>query len=312
MTLFEEICYESQLLNEGVSNTKINSAINGMHPVTIVYDDQKGGGGKEWRLIYPVAYGTTKAGKPVIRAYQVSGSSKRGITNPPNNRQYPQWKFFLTDRIKSWSMDKTETFDGDNLTAFNENGDDLMSVVYNIAPIGNARRILSRRRKQEKDTANNNQPEIGYEPITKADVEGIELPKQQENQPKRKYTGKEIIDNILNSIYNSKPAQGIKNVVNKVKNTFSKNKENQPNQQNNVDNKENETDIERNNLLTAPETEPVTKNDISGVNDSSDKSTNANITQPKDEPISKNDINNVQDNELSKSYKDLTERMNNL
>ena len=150
MSLFEEICNETFVLIEGVSNTKINKAINGMHPVTISYDDGKGGNGKGLRTIYPVAFGLTSAENRVIRAFQPSGDTKRGI---------PKWKYFRVDRIKSWDMNEKIKYDGDKLEGFmsdgkSKSGDDLMSVVYNIAPIGNARFIRKQNKSGKQELSN--------------------------------------------------------------------------------------------------------------------------------------------------------------
>ena len=141
MNLFEEIVLESSLLTEGISVDSITNAINGLHPTWITYDDTKGGGGKARRLIYPVAYGLTSAGNPVVRAFQPQGSSKRGLTTPPNDREYPKWKYFRVDRIKFWRTVNSNTYNTDELVGFNEEGDKSMSEVYVIAPIGNAKKI---------------------------------------------------------------------------------------------------------------------------------------------------------------------------
>jgi len=300
MTLFEEICNETLMLTESVSNTKINKAINGMHPVTISYDDGKTDGkGKNWRLIYPVAYGLTSAGNPVIRAYQEKGDSRRGLTTPPNDREYPKWKYFRVDRIKSWYMDKTQTFDGENLEAFNEGGDDSMSVVYNIAPIGNAKQINRQQKYQDKQMSNNKEVEIDDKPITKADVEGISIPQQDttSQQPKQKYTARQVIDNIISRLKNSKPVQTMKNLFTR--------------QQNNVDNVNTNVNLNNNNLLSAPDTKPIEKTDVKGVNTSLPQQTTS-VNAPTDKPITKDDVENVQDNDLTRSFKDMTNRMNNL
>lgn len=293
MDLFEDIIRETFLINESVTINGINDAINGLHPVWITYDDEKGGDGKNRRLIYPVAYGLTSKGNPVVRAFQPSGSSKRGLTTPPNNREYPKWKYFRVDRIKFWRMVSSKTFDGKTLEGFNEEGDNSMSIVYTIAPIGNAKQLIKQK------------PEIGYKPITKQDVENIptednvetqqQEPESQQTtvqpkeQPKRKYSARQIINNILS----------------RIKNTFTKKK-------NNVDNSQQTQDINNKNL-TVQDTEPVTKQDVSP--NVSQKQTATTTEKPSDEPITKNDVNQeetVENNPLTNKYKDMMSRWNNL
>ena len=80
-------------------DTNIKKAINKALRVRISYDDGKdktisNAKGKKTRYILPVAYGLLKNGKRAIRAYQTSGSTKRGT---------PKWKLFLLDNIYSWT-----------------------------------------------------------------------------------------------------------------------------------------------------------------------------------------------------------------
>ena len=120
MNLFEEIVNETSLLTEGVSSDNIVKAISGLHPAWISYNDTKGGGGKGRRIIYPIAYGLTKSGNPVVRAFQPSGSSKRGLTTPPNNRKYPKWKYFRLDRITFWRTVNSREFNPEDLVTKKE------------------------------------------------------------------------------------------------------------------------------------------------------------------------------------------------
>lgn len=293
MTLFEEIYKE--VITEAVSNTKINKAINGMHPVSIVYDDQDGGGGKGPRTIYPVAFGKTKLkngeeGNPVIRAFQPSGDTKRGT---------PKWKYFRVDRIKSWNMDEKAKFDSEDLTGFmsdgtSKTGDDSMSVIYNIAPIGNARFIHKQNKKQEKETEK--EDVIDYKPITKDDIDSVDVEKPIEEVPGKKYNVRQIINNLYNTIKNS-------SAVKKVSSLFNKN----------VDNKEAQEDI--NKKMYATETKPISKDEIDAqsINAEEENTTTSEpITNRTDKPITKDEIENVEDNPLTNSFKDMTNRMNNL
>ena len=138
MASFKEIVNES-LLNEIAQNREddIKKAINNVLRVRIGYNDKKGGKGKNERYILPVAFGLTKSGKKAIRAYQTAGSSKRGLTNPPNNRKIPKWKLFLMDNIYSWS-NGTKSFkdyrDALINLGLNTHGDKGMTTIFAITP----------------------------------------------------------------------------------------------------------------------------------------------------------------------------------
>ena len=120
MTLFEQII--SSVLNEDVGVNKINDAINNTYEVKISYhSDTDNASGQ--RIIQPVAYGLTKAGKPVIRAYQPFGDTQTSI---------PNWKLFLVSGIKFWKPLRKNKFSKPK-EDFNPEGDKSMSVVFNIA-----------------------------------------------------------------------------------------------------------------------------------------------------------------------------------
>lgn len=292
MDLFEQI-YKETFLLESVSNTKINKAISGMHPVSIVYDDQKGGKGKGPRIIYPVAYGLTTANNPVVRAFQPSGDTKRGV---------PKWKYFRVDRIKSWNIDMKNKFDGDSLEGFmsngsSETGDDSMSVIYNIAPIGNARYIHKQNKLKNSDFSNEKEIEIDDKPITKDDVKNIDVEETPKTQTNSKYSAKQIINNLISRIKDSNFGQKVQNILGKKENP--------------IDNTEQKTDI-NNNLMTAPDAKPVTKQEINNGEETGEKEENNSIPKQTDEPVTHDDVSNVKDNELTKSYNDMMNRMNNL
>lgn len=137
MELLEKILKE--LLNEEVQADKVIDAIKKRYEVKITYaaDDDKKGQGE--RIIQPVAYGTTKAGNPVIRAFQPYGDTKT---------KTPKWKFFRLDRITGWKGMKNVKFseppgmEWQQMGAegkFNENGDDSMAEVFVIADFKNTK-----------------------------------------------------------------------------------------------------------------------------------------------------------------------------
>ena len=303
MDLFEEILLESSLLTEGVSVDSITNAINGLHPAWITYDDTKGGGGKARRLIYPVAYGTTSAGNPVVRAFQPQGSSKRGLTTPPNDREYPKWKYFRVDRIKFWRTVNSNTYNTDELVGFNEEGDKSMSEVYVIAPIGNAKKIKHNNIQTNNPSGKTSTVSFEPKPITKDEVENIDVtPTVQPN--KKKFTAKNAIDSIIGFIKNSGK---------KIGNLFGKNLENKPENPN----------INNGDTINAPDTTPVTKQEIGDetvTNQTGNQTNNQQNTPVNDEPVTKQEVDNttgeeendLKENVLSKSFNDMMNRMNNL
>lgn len=164
MSLFKGIVNES-LLNELKQSREddVKKAINNVLRVRIGYDDKQGGKGKNERYILPVAFGLTKSGKKAVRAYQTAGSSKRGLTNPPNRRKVPKWKLFLFDNIYSWSNGSKSFKDyKDQLIALglNTHGDKSMTTLYAITPFAD----------DDVQVAKDTMP-IGPKPVTKLDVE---------------------------------------------------------------------------------------------------------------------------------------------
>lgn len=152
------------LLNELSRNrdSDICNAINNVLRVRMSYNDKKGGKGKNERYILPVAYGLTKNGKPAIRAYQTAGSTKRGITNPPNPRKEPNWKLFLLDNIYSWSNGKKSFKEyGPVLISkgLNTQGDKHLPTLFAITPFANG----------NVQVAKETEP-ITSKPLTKTDI----------------------------------------------------------------------------------------------------------------------------------------------
>ena len=118
--------YESLILED--SRSQIIDAIDKKIRVNIYYlGDDNTAAGK--RTIEVYAFGLTKAGNPVIRAYQIFGDTKT---------IKPAWKFFRLDRISRWEPTKfrfyTPISDRDPVAPkFNPNGDATMATVYKIA-----------------------------------------------------------------------------------------------------------------------------------------------------------------------------------
>ena len=183
MDLFGQIV-QSVLLTEAKAPTvsDINDAINGLTPVEIRYtavDKNNKAVGR--RIIYPVAYGLTKAGNPVVRAFEPYGDTHTKV---------PAWKFFLMSGIRQWRVLKGKTFKGEKLEGFNKNGDLSMSVVYNIANIDG----------KPKDFKPTN---VKVGAVTKTDINPKEKEKEVQQianlytDDSKMYTSKEIIDDLL-------------------------------------------------------------------------------------------------------------------
>lgn len=81
------------VLNESVSSSEVNDAIDKKYQVIINYRDEKSRA-VDKRLIEPYAYGISKGGNEVFRAYQYEGDTFRGK---------PKWKLFRLDRVESWN-----------------------------------------------------------------------------------------------------------------------------------------------------------------------------------------------------------------
>jgi predicted DNA-binding transcriptional regulator YafY len=117
---------EKHLLTESVSMEDIKSAIDNKFTVNILYRDfNNAPPSKRYIQVYNLS--KTKAGNYAIRAYQITGGSKR-------NQKYGFWKIFRLDRIEGWYPTKFKWVkpisDLDNtIPKYNKNGDKSMSQV---------------------------------------------------------------------------------------------------------------------------------------------------------------------------------------
>lgn len=117
----------SSLLTEEANIPTVADAIRRRKEAKIYYkaDDDPSGSGE--RLIQPVAYGLSKAGNLVLRAFQPYGDTKTRV---------PHWKMFRLDKITNWKTLWKNTFSeppAEQYSAegkYNPNGDNSMSVVY--------------------------------------------------------------------------------------------------------------------------------------------------------------------------------------
>ena len=144
------------ILNEDIPHIdeRVKQAINKVLRVKITYNDGKlPHRGRNSRYILPVAFGLTKSGKKAVRAFQTSGSTKRGV---------PKWKLFLLNNVVSWnnSSKSFKNYKNDLIKlGLNLNGDKHMTTLFAITPFANSDIQVSK-------YANTIDPE----PILKTDV----------------------------------------------------------------------------------------------------------------------------------------------
>ena len=127
MKLLEEIVNKI-LLGESVSRNDVEEVMDAHKRVIINYRSKGEDKNTGARVIEVYAYGLTKAGNQVIRAFQPYGDTTTKV---------PSWKFFLLDRITAWetteqTFSRPADFYYKNIGKFNENGDETMSVVYKV------------------------------------------------------------------------------------------------------------------------------------------------------------------------------------
>ena len=114
---------------EGQYLSKIYDAINKRYEVKFRYNDGTDEPATLERRVQIVAYGISKAGNPVIIAYQPAGGSKRGA---------PAWKMFKLEGIIPNTWKVMHKSNGSIVhfgmpPGFNEEGDKLMSPCKKIA-----------------------------------------------------------------------------------------------------------------------------------------------------------------------------------
>lgn len=142
-----ELILES-LLREDVMQPNVIDSIKKRYEVEVNYkadEDPKGSG---YRVIQPVAYGKSKAGNLVLRAFQPFGDTKTKV---------PHWKLFRLDRIQSWKPLKNRKFTEPPNSQYNaegkynENGDKSMSEIYVIANFKGMRNDALMKYNQKRD-----------------------------------------------------------------------------------------------------------------------------------------------------------------
>lgn len=114
------------LILEIASVESIVDAIKKRQKVVIYYKgDEPGGNGL--RTIEPVCFGYSKAGNPVLRAWDLEGASHKAYLG---KKPLPSWRFFRVDKIVSFRP-TNQTFN-EPRPGYNPNGDKSMnSVIIN-------------------------------------------------------------------------------------------------------------------------------------------------------------------------------------
>lgn len=273
MSLLREILEEAFLLREDASVDAINNAVNNMHPVRITYNGPSGTGTGE-RVIYPVAYGLSTAGNPVVRAFQPQGDTSTSV---------PAWKFFRIDRIKSWENDNSTTFNPAELNGFNEDGDEQIETLYAISPIGNVKPQQTPEKQPEKPE----EPEkiLTGHPVRKSEVDNGGADK---NTEKQYYSANDAVQDVLKTS-NPKIGQKQNKSIDKIAGQDYNSKETQP----------------------VRDAVPVTKTDIDGPGAETEPTDRNEDLYGNDGPVMKTDLEPKRDT-LAGGFKDMTDRMNGL
>ena len=208
MSLFSEIVDE--ILTESVDISTVNDAINHHYEAIIKYKTDGRDDAAGERLIQPVAYGLTKSGYPVVRAFQPYGDTTTRQT---------AWKFFRLDRIVDWKTLNLHTFSKPPgasremmLGKFNERGDETMSDVYNIASFGKKKTIEpttsgpvtkkdvvvnggEHKREKEENPVTGNRPK---DPVAKQDIITANNKTNQIDRLKNKVSDDEYVSQAMN------------------------------------------------------------------------------------------------------------------
>lgn len=114
----------NNLILEVASKEQIMDAIK-TRRVCVIYYNGDEPGGKGLRVIEPVAFGLTKKGNPVLRAWDREGASHKAYLG---KKPLPSWRFFRIDRME-FIRPTQEIFDKPR-PGYNPNGDRSMERVF--------------------------------------------------------------------------------------------------------------------------------------------------------------------------------------
>lgn len=217
------------LLSESASAEEVLSAIDNHNRVIINYHTKGEDIASGARVIEVYAYGLTRAGNPVIRAFQPFGDTTSKV---------PSWKFFRLDRISKWEPTEQKFSDPASkrypgLGEFNETGDKTMSTVYKVATfdgkeltgyerlmqqLNNPIRISDLNKPQQKEPDVTTTPEEPKDNTFRTPTEtGMNSLLQQLNSPKLQKIDLSKFDKPKSKEEVEKDKQNDKNRVDKVK-----------------------------------------------------------------------------------------------
>ena len=111
------------LILEMASIDSVIDSIKKKNRIIIYYDGDEPGG-RGLREIEPVCFGYSKAGNPVLRAWDIEGSSHRDYIG---KKPLPSWRLFRLDKVLSFKP-TGEKFDTPRPN-YNTSGDKGMSRV---------------------------------------------------------------------------------------------------------------------------------------------------------------------------------------
>ncbi len=114
----------NKLILEVASREQISDAIKNRRVCAIYYDGDEPGG-RGLRVIEPVAFGLTKKGNPVVRAWDREGASHTAYLG---EKPLPSWRFFRVDKMQFIRLTQ-ETFDTPRPN-YNPDGDRSMERVF--------------------------------------------------------------------------------------------------------------------------------------------------------------------------------------
>lgn len=126
-----------ELLLEDVSRNRIITSMKNRVVNLIYYDDPSDEVLSGYRTIEIYAYGTSKAGNPVIIAWLRNNMSK--TINSGNARDKIRWRMYRLDRIKSFKntiqkFDASSEYVSQNRPKLNLGYKNLGTIIYKIEP----------------------------------------------------------------------------------------------------------------------------------------------------------------------------------
>ncbi len=121
----------NNLILEVASKEQIIDAIS-TRKVCVIYYNGDEPGGRGLRVIEPVAFGYSKKGNPVLRAWDREGASHRGYLG---KKPLPSWRFFRVDRMEF--IRPTQEVFNEPRPNYNPNGDRSMERVLINAKFDN-------------------------------------------------------------------------------------------------------------------------------------------------------------------------------